>query len=134
MKAIKISTLVIVAGFVGLFGYANLRQLSVVEKLKPVKLISWDIAQSLNASEKQKLEQRISAVPGITACSFSKEGNVATVIFHPEKISESTVEAALLKEKKFDVSLRDLSASAGCPIHKINSSLYSFLSSLDIRH
>ena len=50
MKILKISSLIFAISVVALFGYANLRKLSVVEKLRPVQLISFDISGEITFS------------------------------------------------------------------------------------
>ena len=100
MKILKISSLIFATSVVALFGYANLRKLSVVEKLRPVQLISFDIRSEMSPIERMQLEKKLSSVAGVTACSLSDEGNVASIIFHPEKINEETIADLLSHEGK----------------------------------
>ena len=130
MKILKISSLVFAISVATLFGYANLRKLSVVEKLQPVQLISFDIRGEISPVDRMQLEKKLSSVSGVTACSLSDEGNVASVIFHPEKINEETITDLLSKEGKLNISFRDLAVSPGCPIHNLNSSFQNLLAHL----
>lgn len=134
MKTLKISSLIVATTVVALFGYANLRELSVVEKLRPVQLISFDIRTEVSPVDRMQLEKKLSSAAGVTACSLSEEGNVASIIFHPEKIKEETIADLLSHEGKLKISLRDLAVSPGCPIHNLNSSFQEFISALDIRN
>jgi hypothetical protein len=134
MKILKISPLIFAISVAALFGYANLRKLSVSEKLPRVQLISFDIRGEISPVDRTQLEKKLSSVPGVTACSLSDEGNVASVIFHPEKINEATITDVLSQEGKLNISLRDLAVSPGCPIHNLNSSFQEFISALDIRN
>jgi hypothetical protein len=134
MKILKISSLIFAISVLALFGYANLRILSVVEKLRPVQLISFDVRGEIGPGDRMQLEKKLSSVAGVTACSLSDEGNIASIIFHPEKINEETITELLSQEGKLNVSLRDLTASPGCPIHNLNSSFQEFISALDIRN
>ena len=72
MKTIKFLILLIAAGIAVLFGYANVRQRSVTERLKPVNLISFDLRGDLQKGEWIMLEKKISAFPGVTACSLNQ--------------------------------------------------------------
>ena len=135
MKTIKIVTLVFLTGFIALFGYANLRRLSVIEKLRPVNLTSVKIEGAMSAQERIELERKISTSPGVTACSLSKDGNVASIIFYPEKTSVKKLNHLLSTDGKYLVSPIELSASGGgCPIHQLNSSIHEFITVLDIRN
>lgn len=58
MKTIKLLFIAISAGVVVLFGYANVRQPSVTEKLRPVNLISFQMRGDLNADARLNLEKK----------------------------------------------------------------------------
>ena len=58
MKTIKLIFLAVAAGVVVLFGYANVSQRSVTEKLKPVNLISFQMRGDLNAEERLLLKKK----------------------------------------------------------------------------
>ena len=134
MRTIKIILLAGAVGFAGLFAYANIRQLSLTEKLKHVKLASFNLKGDMNETEMFQLEKKISNVPGITACSLSKDGTTASVIFYPEDVNENLLTNLLSNDGKINVSQRILSTSGGCPVHKLGASFQSVIASLDVRH
>jgi len=134
MKIIKILALVLAAGLAGLISYANVRHLSLAEKLKRVNLASFNLKGEISTTEMLQLEKKMSAIPGITACSLNKEGNVAFIIFYPEQLNEDMLTNMLSSEGKLNVSPRELSTSGGCPIHQLGSSFHEFLTVLDIRN
>jgi hypothetical protein len=119
MKSIKIIAVVLLIGLVGLLGYANFRRLSIIETLEPVNLASL---------------KKISAVPGVTACTLSKEGNIASVIFYPKQITVEALTFLLSNGGQLKISQIELAKSAGCPIHQLNSSFNEVITFLDIRN
>lgn len=134
MKTIKLIFLAVAAGVVVLFGYANVRQRSVTEKLKPVNLISFQMSGELNPEERLILEKKVSEVPGITACSLNKEGNVASVTFYPDRITGESLAGLLSASGKLQVSPKVISSEGGCPVHQIGTSFQKFLTTLDFRN
>jgi len=134
MKSIKIVTVVLLIGLVGLLGYANFRRLSIIETLEPVNLASLKIDGYLNPLGKLDLEKKISAVPGVTACTLSKEGNIASVIFYPKQITVEALTFLLSNGGQLKISQIELAKSGGCPIHQLNSSFNEVITFLDIRN
>lgn len=134
MKTIKIFALILIAAFVCLFGYANVRRLSITEKLKQVNLVSFSLKGDISQAEKVQLEKNISAIAGITACSLNKEGDAASIIFYPEQVNEQRLSSLLSNKGKLKVSLKKLSVSGGCPIHQLSGSFHEFITALDIRN
>jgi len=134
MKTIKIIALILAAGFAGLLGYANVRHLSVTEKLKRVHLVSFNLKGEINSTEALLLEKKVSTTPGITSCSVNKDGNVASVIFYPDQVTEQILASLLSNEGKLTVSGRKLSSSEGCPVHQLSYSFHEFLTLLDVRN
>jgi hypothetical protein len=133
MKIIKIITFSLVIAFVSIIGYANFRYVSPAEKLGKVQLASFMLAGNMSTEEKLSLEKNISATQGITACSLGEEGNIASVIFFPEKISIASLKNLLSNNGKMSVSQKHLSTTGSCPVHKVNASLDRFVSALDFR-
>ena len=134
MKTIKLTVLLIAAGIVVLFGYANVRQRSVTEKLKPVNLISFQLRGELIAEEVLILEKKISALPGVTACTVNQEGNTAAITFYPERITEHRLASLLATEGNLTVTPKEIVSTGGCPVHQAGTSFQKLLTSLDIRN
>ena len=134
MKTIKLTVLLIAAGIVVLFGYANFRQRSVTEKLKPVNLISFDLRGDLREEERIILENKISASPGVTACSLNQKGNTAAITFYPDRITELRLAGLLADEGKLTVTTKEISSTPGCPVHQVGTSFQKLLTTLDIRN
>lgn len=133
MRALKISVIVFSIGVISILCYANLRTLSPTEKLKKVNLASFHLKGNLSADEKKNIEEHVNHTPGVTACSLNAEGNMATVIFYPDRTNESAVAGLLSNAGKLLVTQKQLSTSGGCPIPKITASMNRFISALDFR-
>ncbi len=134
MKTIKLLFLVVATGVVVLFGYANVRQRSPTEILKPVNLISFEMRGDLNTEARLNLEKKVSAVPGVTACSLNKEGNVASITFYPDRITDHRLAGLLSDGGRLEVLPKEISSAGGCPVHQLGTSFQKFMSSLDIRN
>jgi len=134
MKKIKILSLSLVVVFAGLVVYANLRPLSIAEKLKTVDLASYRLEGLMTPAERSALEQKISALPGVTACSVNKEGRVASVLFRRKEIDEAQLASHLSNQGQWQVAQKTLQASGGCPVHGMTASFYAFISVLDLRN
>jgi hypothetical protein len=135
MKTIKIIALLLSIGLVSLFGYANIRRLSIIETLEPVNLASLKINGHVDSEGKLDLEKKISAVPGVTACTLSKEGNMASVIFHPKQVTVEALTSLLSNGGELKISQIELAQSGGgCPVRQLNSSFNKVISFLDIRN
>jgi hypothetical protein len=134
MKTLKTTMLILLVAFVGLFGYANIRQLSISEKLKAVHLASFTLKGGLKSEEKLALEKKVSASAGVTACSVNREGNVASVIFYPGQTNETTLASLLSNDGQIIVTQKHLAASGGCPVHKVNANFSAFVAVLDFRN
>ena len=134
MKKIKILSLSLVVVFAGLFAYANLRQLSITEKLKTVDLASYRLEGVMTPAERSALEQKISSLPGVTACSVNKEGRLASVLFHRQEIDETQLASVLSNKGQRQVAQKTLQTSGGCPVQGMNAALYTFISVLDLRN
>jgi hypothetical protein len=133
MKILKITVVTILIALITLLAYANLRRLSPAEKLERVQLVSFNLKGEMSANDKMILEKSVSSAPGISACSIGSRGNVASVIYHPEKIDTSTISGLLSDGGRISVAPRDLSTSGGCPVHKVSSSIDQLLATLDFR-
>jgi hypothetical protein len=131
MKTIKLLFIAISAGVVLLFGYANVRQRSATEILKPVNLISFQMQGDLNADARLTLEKKVRAVRGVTACSLNKEGNVASVTFHPDRITDIRLAGLLSDGGRLQVLPKEIPSAAGCPVQQLGASLQKFVTSLD---
>lgn len=131
MKILKIIAIVLVAGVLSAFAYANIRQLSPTEKLETVNLVSYKLTGGLTTEERTVLEKDIASTKGVTSCTINPEGDVASVIFHPEKIAKAELTGRL---GKIAVNEIVFPATGGCPIHAMNSSFTSFISVLDLRN
>jgi hypothetical protein len=117
-----------------LFAYANLRPLSITEKLKTVDLASYRLEGVMTPAERSALEQKISALPGVTACSVNNEGRVASVLFHRKEIDEAQLARQLSNKAQWQVTQKTLQTSGGCPVNGATAALYAFISVLDLRN
>ncbi|SHH32372.1 hypothetical protein SAMN04488109_3700 [Chryseolinea serpens] len=134
MKKIKILSLSLVVVLAGLFTYANLRPLSVAEKLPTVDLASYRLKGPMTPAERLALEQKMSALPGVTACSVNKEGRVASVLFHRKEIDEAQLARQLSNKGQWRVAQKALQTSGGCPMHGMTAPFHAFISVLDLRN
>jgi hypothetical protein len=134
MKILKITTLVLIAGFMALAGYANFRVRSEGEKQKHVELTSFQLTGHLDAAALSALEKNIKATDGVRACAINAKSETACVIYYKDVISESRLASMLTSNSIREVSKKDLAASGGgCPIHKAGASFDQLISALDVR-
>jgi hypothetical protein len=134
MKIIKILSLCLGVAFIGLIGYANFRYKSPAEKLEKVQLASFKLTGNLTTEESVSLEKTVSGTLGVTACTLRENGNIASVIFIPKKITIEYLKELLSNNGKISVTQKQLATSGGCPVHKVNASLDRFIATLDLRN
>jgi hypothetical protein len=91
MKILKIAVSVLIICITILTIYANVRPLSISEKLKSVNIAFINLHQPLEASMQVVLKNIIARTPGVTACSISSEGNMASIVFYPDVVSETSL-------------------------------------------
>ena len=132
MKTLRIISMVLLLAIVGLLGYANLRPLSVTEKLKQTALVSFRLHGNLPTEKLRALEKQISQHPGITACTINRKGNTAAVIYHSQETSVKVI-ADLFQAQDIQVNEKDLIPSPGCPVHAANGIIAQVISTLDHR-
>jgi hypothetical protein len=131
MKTLRITSAILAVAFIALILYANLRHLSVTERLKHVQLVSFNLSGSLSDKSRVSLTEKISSSPGVTACSINPEGTIASVIYYPDEVDEATLNALL--STQCNTEKRELAAVGGCPVHQVNASVQQFVSMLDLR-
>jgi hypothetical protein len=134
MKVLKITALVLAAGFLALFGYANLRVLSIAEKLKPVELTSFRLYGEMNEQTLADLEKKIENTEGVTACTINGKSETACIIYYQDIVSESMLTSLLTNKSTMRVEKKDLAASGGgCPVHQAGASISQLIAVLDLR-
>jgi hypothetical protein len=133
MKILKYVTIAVVVSLIGAFAYANVRHLSPTERLKEVHLASFNMKGNLSAQERISLEQKVSRVAGVTACSINASATTASVIFHPDAVSVTNLTELLSNNNQLAVIQKELAVSGGCPVHAVSASFNQFLSVLDLR-
>jgi hypothetical protein len=116
--------------------YANLRKRSPSEGLKPIQLTAFNIGLQDQNQSTTELQNKISAMSGVTSCALSKEKDLMAVTFHPDEITEDALTKIITDSHVASVSIRDLSANAsgGCPVQKLNASLSTLVRTLDFRN
>jgi hypothetical protein len=134
MKTLKITGILLLTALLSAFVYANVRTLSPAEKLPPVALASFQLQGILNDEALSALEEAIGTTHGVTACTISAEGNVASVIFRPDAISEAALGTKLARSGKLTVTPVVFSSDGGCPLHKVTGPVASLISVLDLRN
>jgi len=134
MKILKITFTTLVAVVLFAFVYANVREVSPAKKLKKVHLVSFELIGNLSSEEKTKLENKISTTTGVTACSISKEGNIASVVFHPDIINENILADDLSVFNKVLAKPIAFPQTGGCPVHQVTGSVDQMISLLDLRN
>jgi hypothetical protein len=133
MKIFKITILCVLTALISLLSYANFRTLSPTEKLEQVQLVSFNLQGEMSANDKIILEKSVSSAPGISACSIGSKGDVASVIYYPEKTDTTIISGLLSDGGRISVAPRDLSTSGGCPVHKVSASIDHLMAALDFR-
>ncbi|RAW00695.1 RNA-binding protein [Pseudochryseolinea flava] len=134
MKMLKVTTMLLVAGILTLFSYANLRVRSEGEKQKSVELTSFLLTGNLDSVALYTLEKKIQSTKGVRSCSINARGKAACVIYYKDMISESSVASLLTEGSISKVTKKDLSATrGGCPVHQLGASFNRFMTLLDVR-
>jgi hypothetical protein len=134
MKLFKAFLFMLAAGFVALFGYANLRVLSPGERMKPVELSSFHLDGKLDQTNCFALEQQIENTPGVNACTINEKSKTACVIYDYSQLQETRLVSLLGNNGTIRVEKKDLAAAGGgCPVHKVSASLSHLLTTLDLR-
>jgi hypothetical protein len=134
MKILKITSILLVSGMLILVLYANTRQLSPTEKLAPVNLVSFKMQRGLASAQASFLENNISKISGVTACTVSDDGTIASIIFHPDKITEQELASAFPLTGNIKATPIAFPTSRGCPMHAVTGSVQQFISVLDLRN
>ncbi len=132
MKKLLLATAILFfTGFTALFLYANLRSLSITERLEPVALVTYHLAAPDNAAE-ATLSTRIRSVKGVTACAVNLASNLLSVTYQHHKLSAGQLKLDI--EQQTGLSLKDapVAASGGCPVHKVAGWYHSTLDFLRI--
>jgi hypothetical protein len=133
MKVLKMTIFILSAGFLVLFGYANLRVLSVTERLKPVELTSFRLKGDMSEGNLSALEKTLENTAGVTACTINGKSETACVIYHKHMVNESKL-ASLLASSLTHVEKKDLAAAGGgCPVHQASASFSKLMATLDLR-
>jgi hypothetical protein len=134
MKLLKITIFSMLITAACVFIYANARRLSPVDRLKPVTVASFSIL-GLSDPEKEKfVHEKVSATIGVTACKINGAGNVASVIYHADVISEKDLQRLLSNAGPYDVDIKTFkSTGGGCPVHQVGNTFQSFINTLDLR-
>jgi hypothetical protein len=133
MKTLRITSMILLLAIVGLLGYANLRPLSPSEKLKQTTLVSFRLQGNLPAEKRVALEKQISQAPGVTACTISRDGNTASVIYYSQEVDVNTIVALFQRQSTLPLSKKNLASSPGCPVHAVEAIFTQLISTLDHR-
>jgi hypothetical protein len=134
MKILKITFTALVAVVLFTFAYANIREVSPAKKLKKVHLVSFELIGNLTPAEKITLENKLSTTTGVTACSIGKEGNIASVVFHPDVITENVLADDLSVFNKVLAKPIAFPQTSGCPVHQVTGSVDRMIFLLDMRN
>jgi hypothetical protein len=134
MRTLKFLSIGVVIVLVAVFTYANMRHLSPTQKLIEVHLASFKISGDLTSEERNALEKKLSQLKGVTACTINSSGTLASIIFHPDLVSSSSLVGALSNDNTLSISQRELAVTGGCPVHAVTASFDHFISALDLRN
>lgn len=99
-KTLKITLAVLLPGFLALFSYANLRAVSITEKLAPVQLISFTYRGELNEEARSAVEKKITHTPGVTSCTVNEKSKTASIIYHANVVKETTLASLLAQDAR----------------------------------
>jgi hypothetical protein len=132
-KYIKFTILGLFAAVTLLFLFANLRQASPTEKLKPVSLATFDLHGALALSSSYDLQEKLKQTIGVTACRVSCKGKIASVVYHPDVVNIQSLREKIVSVG-FSPSIKTFEKTAsGCPVHGWANSLNRFVSMFDLR-
>lgn len=61
------------------------------------------------------LQAQVAAIPGVTACTITADGQGAVVSYHPDEVSDATVRQTLTANGRFQVTKPHIAAATGPP-------------------
>jgi hypothetical protein len=134
MRLLKITALTMISASVLLFLYANLRKVSPSEKLRHVSLATFSVEQKLSEEIVANLQKEIKSTNGVTACKINGDGQIASVIYHADVISEKSLQDKISRITNLKISIKSFeNTGGGCPVDKFGSSFSGLVSALDLR-
>ena len=132
MRFLKITGLILIGSIAILFLYANTRTISPAEKLKRISLVTFSLNNALSEELVERMGSNMKQLPGVTACKTNR--GIISVVYHPEVINENTIAQRITALVNSTVTIKIFeSASGGCPVHGMTSSIARLISSLDLR-
>lgn len=134
MRILKIFSIAVATVFLSVVIYANVRHLSPTEKLKAVHLASFTMKGDINSEERAALENRVSAIKGVRACTINSKATMASVTFFPDVVDEKNLVAILSGNNRLDIAKKEFATTGGCPVHAVTASVNQFVAALDIRN
>jgi hypothetical protein len=135
MRILRITLVILLATMLGLFVYANTRYVSPAEKLRSVNIAFFELRAVQSSGDRSDLEAQITKSSGVTACTISREGDLAAVVFHPDVVTEEKLASLLQQHGNVSVSKKTFNGTGGvCPIHAASATFHQMLSSIDFRN
>lgn len=113
---LKITGVAVALSFAALFLYANLRRPSLTEQMPPVHLKIFGLNRAPQAYEQQAVLAALKHQPGVTAVSFSREGETFSVTYRPDKITAEKLQTIASLNETFEVSEKTFPPSPSCPV------------------
>lgn len=128
-KILRRTTGVLCASFVVLLLYANLRQLSLTERNKPVHLKIFSIAEPVAAGQAAAIKAGLH-LPGITASFVNADQQTVSVTYHPDQIGEPEIKQAIALHGQLSVSEKYFPPTPVCPVPPLQAMKNKLLKSL----
>jgi len=129
-KLLRYSLIALGLAFAGFFAYANLRPLSVTERLEPVALATWHVNGTPAAGN--DLSAVVKVMPEVTACAVNKNTGLLSVTYKYRHMPADELESAIEHRTGLALETVEAAPSGGCPVHRIAGWYHGALQSLRI--
>ena len=114
----KISTIIISCGFLSLLVWANWEPKGYTQiHVADSKFVVYDVSNYDNNRQAINLEKQISAIEGVSSCSYNSVKKFIGVIFYTSKISSAELQDKISESigfKAFETSAPE--QKNGCPV------------------
>jgi copper chaperone CopZ len=118
IKTGKVALVFVSTLFVGIVIWANWEVKTYTQAhVADSQYITLKFAASSNAFNSSVLENKISAIDGVSSCSINSVEKIAGVIFYTSKLNTESLENKIKSETGYDVFEKTLAQQKnGCPV------------------
>lgn len=120
LKVIKISSVICLTLFATLLVYANWETPPMHARVKPVRLVVYQIAGMADSLAAKRLESQLSTTTGVSAAVVNYDAKIMSLSFHEDEVSESELREIAGFNGKYQLSIPNYesveSSGPQCPV------------------